>query len=117
MSIGFPIEQPTPTYEENAATIAQVNKDHIALQARPVAILISSLHEHQLRGTFTISSCKTALMLADFLSKPTEGDTLMDKVLWAVGHRFYPPKDTEHYLLLQLDKYPIGIIGPLPLQR
>ena len=106
--IGFTISAPTPTFEDNAETIVQVTKNIIAPQERPVDIMITSLHEHKNRGTFTIAYCKTTLMLEDFLSKPQGGYILLDKVLWAIGHRFYPPQTSQHYKHLQLRRFPIG---------
>ena len=108
LSIGFPICQPTPTYEDNQATIKQVLKDRITPQARPIDVLITSLHEHHARGTFAIADCKSQLMLADFNSHPIGGDQLANRVFWAAGTRFLPPTNSRHYLLLQLDKYPVA---------
>ena len=48
-------------------------------------------------------------MLADFMSKPLLGDELLDKVLWAVGCRYYPPPESLHYDMLQLKTYPVGV--------
>jgi hypothetical protein len=47
-------------------------------------------------------------MLADYNSKPLSGDILLDKILWSIGSRFYPPKNTDHHIELELDKYPVG---------
>ena len=95
------------------ATIAQVNQDRITTIVRPVDLLITSLHDNKLRGTYCLSYCKTTLMLANMLYKPLDSNILLDKVLWAVWHRFYPPYTSENFRLLQLDIYPIGTVYPL----
>lgn len=109
-SIGYPICLPTPTYEDNQAMIKQVEKDRLTPQAHPVDVLITSLHEHKLRGTYALADCRTDLMLADFYSKPLKCNELADKICWAAGVRYFPPPKTDHYIKLQLDKYPVGII-------
>lgn len=109
-SIGSPICLPTPTYEDNQATIKQVNKDRLTPRARPVDVLITSLHEHKLRGTYEIADCHTDLMLADFNSKPLKGNELANKVFWAEGVRFLPPSTSTHFKQLELHKFPVGII-------
>ena len=45
---------------------------------------------------------------ADLNSKPHGGILLMQKLLWMVGARFYPPIDSTHFELLELGKYKIG---------
>ena len=58
---------------------------------------------------FDPHACPTDRQQADFNSKPTGGSQLKKSVLHVVGARFYPPSGSEHYLLLELDKYSIGI--------
>ena len=113
LSIGSPISRPTPTYEDNQATIKQVLKDRLTPQECPVDVLVCSLHEHQLRGTFTLDDCRSDLMLADFNSKPLSGDTLAHKVNWAAGTRFLPPPTSTHYAQLQLNLHPVGECYPI----
>lgn len=48
-------------------------------------------------------------MLEDFNSKPLAGDILLDKILWSIGEIFYPHKDKDHYIALELNKYPFFI--------
>jgi hypothetical protein len=107
-TIGYGQSLPKLTFEDNNATISQVIKDCLTPQARPLDVLITSLHDHHKRGTFKIASCSTKLMLADYNSKPLSGDILLDKILWSIGSRFYPPKNTDHHIELELDKYPVG---------
>ena len=107
-SIGFPLSKPTPTYEDNQATIKQVLKDRITPEARPLDVLITGLHEHKLRGTFSIHDCRSDLQLAYFNSKPLGGDLLANKVYWAVGARYLPPKNSIHHQALQLNQFPVA---------
>ena len=58
---------------------------------------------------FDPQACPSDRQQADFNSKPTGGSQLQKSVLHVVGARFYPPCGSEHYKLLELDKYSIGI--------
>ncbi len=107
-TIGYPCKTPTTTYEDNSATISQVLKDRITPKARPVDILVTNLHDLYLQEVFEIKSCKTNYMLADINSKPLGGDSLHNKVLWIIGHRYFPKIGSRHYRLLELDKYSIA---------
>ena len=42
--MGYPQPDPTITYEDNQATIAQVNQDRITPQVRHLDVLITWLH-------------------------------------------------------------------------
>ena len=48
-SIGYPIGPPSKIYEDNRATIKILLADRINLQARPLGVLITSLHELHVR--------------------------------------------------------------------
>ena len=67
------------------------------------------LHQQKLIGIFIHEPCPTDRQVADFNTKPTGGESLQKNVLYIMGARFYPPKGTEHYKLLELHKYNIGI--------
>ena len=46
-------------------------------------------------------------MLADYNTKPSSGSTLRQSHQQAIGFQFYPPKDSQHFELLQLQYYDI----------
>ncbi len=109
-SIGIKIYLPIPTHEDNAATLNQVSKNRIEPLTRPLDIIITSLHEHLNRGTMKLHYVKSNLQLADFLSKPLQGDELKNKLFWSIGVRFYPPKDSDHWKHLKFSQYPVGTL-------
>ena len=107
-SMGRPIKDPTPIYEDNKATIAQVMKDRLTPNIKHVDVPICYLHELFLNGIFHVHYVDTAKNCADIISKPHGGILLIQKLLWMVGARFYPPIDSTHFELLELGKYKIG---------
>jgi len=53
--------------------------------------------------------CNTAQNKTNINTKPLEGKTLQTKHLWPVRYKLYPPQGTEHYELLELHQYNIGM--------
>ena len=96
---------PTKVMEDNQATLKQVLNDRITHQVRHLDVLITWLHEHSLRGTFTPEYKNTHTMLADFNTKPCTGKAFQEKVQYMRGHTYLPPPNSEHFRLLQLHQY------------
>ena len=46
---------------------------------------------------------------ADMNTKAHGGKVLQEKHLCMVGYKFYPPKGSKHYEILDLGKYNIGV--------
>ena len=107
-SMGRPIRDPTPIFEDNQATITQVMKDRLTPNIKHVDVPITYLHELYLNGIFFAPYVDSSRNCADLNTKPHGGTQLLQKVLWLVGARFYPPHGTEHNKLLELEKYNIG---------
>ena len=107
-SMGRPMKEPTPIHEDNKATIAQVMKDRLTPNIKHVDVPICYLHELYLNGIFHAPYVDSAKNCADLNSKPHGGILLLQKVLWMVGARFYPPVGSEHFKLLELQNYKIG---------
>ena len=84
-------------------------KDRLTPQVKHLDLKVTWLHQQKLVQVFLPEPCPTDRQLADFNTKPTGGNQLQKSVLYLVGARFYPPKGSEHFLLLELDKYSIGI--------
>ena len=99
---------PTPTFEDNAATIKQVLNDRLTPRVKHIDVLVSWLNEQFSRDKFIPVSCASGDQEADMNSKPHGGFTLQKKLLPLVGFQFYPPPDSLHYKLLQLDQFVIG---------
>ena len=107
-SIGRGLDHPTPTAEDNAATITQVLKDRLTPEVKHLDVMVCWLHEQYKKHIFYPIPTKTCHMRADVNSKPHGGETLQKKVLPLFGFPFYPPADSDHYKQLELDKYNIG---------
>ena len=68
--IGYPIGPPSKLYEENQATIKRVLADRITPQYKPLEILITTLHELQIRKTFDTVDTRSNMQLSGLNSKP-----------------------------------------------
>ena len=108
LSLKSPQIGPTPTFEDNKATIAQVIKDRLTPRIRHIDVLVAWMNEQFARERLAPVYTATMDNKADKNSKPHGGQTLQAKHLDTVGFSSYPPPDSEHYTLLQLDQYNIG---------
>ena len=107
-SLGLPQPEPTVTHEDNAATIAQVIKDRLTPRVKHMGTLIGWLNEQFSRGRMQPATCSTDNMDADMNTNPYGGFRLQKKYLSLIGHQFYPPPTSEHFILLELGKYNIN---------
>ena len=71
--------------------------------------MMTWLHEQHLYERFVAIYCDTNLNKADMNTKAHGGEILQEKNLSMVGFRFYPPKGSIHYELLELSKYNIEV--------
>ena len=108
-SLNVPQVHPTPTFEDNRATIAQVMNDRLTPRVRHIDVLVAWLNDQFARECTTPIICSTTDNIADKNSKPHGGQTLQQKHLSTVGFKHYPPPDTDHHKHLQLDLYEIGL--------
>ena len=107
-SLHIPQHHPTPTFEDNQATIAQVLNDRLTPRIRHIDVLVAWLNDQFLRERFTPVRCHTSNNNADKNTKPHGGKTLQTMHLRTNGFQFYPPAGSEHHQLLQLDLFDIG---------
>lgn len=107
-SIDIPQEEPTPTYEDNAATIAQVMNNQLTPRVKHIDILIGWLHEQATRQRMKPIQTPSSEQKGDMNTKPHRGFTLQKKFLDIMGHKYYPPPQSEHHRLLQLDQFNIN---------
>jgi hypothetical protein len=63
------------------------------------------MHEQVQDGKVEFRKIDTKLNMADSGTKPTSAPTFFRHFDHIIGVRFYPPKDSEHYKLLELDKF------------
>ena len=83
-------------------------KDRLTPRIRHIDVLVAWMNEQFARERLAPVYTATMNNKADKNSKPHGGQTLQAKHLDTVGFPFYPPPDSEHYTLLQLDQYTIG---------
>ena len=100
---------PTPTFDDNKATIAQVLKDRLTPRVRHIDVLVAWLNDQFSRERITPIYTASADNLADKNSKPHGGQTLQQKHLSSVGYKYYPPTNSDHYRHLQLHEFDIGV--------
>ena len=72
-------------------------------------ILITWLHKQYNRKRFVPIRATSTNQKADYNTKPHGGINLQTKALPLFGFNNYPPAHSEHYKLLELHKYNIGI--------
>ena len=108
-SLGMPIKHSTPVYEDNNATIQQIQADKSTPKIKHMDIMMSWLHQEHALETYVAVYCNTHQNKADLNTKSLGGETLQTKNLWSVGFQFYPPNGTEHHKLLELHKYNLGM--------
>jgi len=104
-TIGHPITHPTPTYEDNQATIHQVLQDRLTPQVRHLDVLITWLHEQYIRGSYNLAYEQSKLMTADVGTKPQPGKQLHQQLQCINGSRYYPQINSRHYNALHLHRY------------
>ena len=70
ISICYPIGPPSKIHEENQATIKRLMLDRITLQARPIDVLITTIHELHPRFFLTMVDTRLNMQISDLNSKP-----------------------------------------------
>ena len=108
-SLGKAIQGPTISYEDNNAAIQQIQAGQLTPRVKHLDIMMTWLHEQHLYERFVAIYCNTDLNKSDMNTKSHGGKTLQEKNLSMVGFKFYPPKGSVHYELLELAKYNIGV--------
>ena len=108
-SIGSPIAHPTPIFSDSQTTITQVFKDRLTPQVRHLDVMVCWLSEHKTLDAIMPKYINTTKMKADINTKPFGGENLQQKFLDLIGFKYYPPISSEHFKLLQLEKYNIGV--------
>ena len=103
-SMGFPCQQPTPLYVDNAAVSAIIDAKRMTPRCRHLDIPIAYLHE-QHKKSFDHQLISTVKMLADLGTKPLVLALHRRFKYWACGHMFLPPEGSDHYEYLQLQFY------------
>ena len=109
LSIGRSHPNPTPIFEDNNATIAQVLRDRLIPRTKHLDIIVTWLHEQYSRLRIDLIKATSNNQKADYNSKPHGGVNLQTKTLPLFEFDNYPPQNSEHYRLLELHRYNIGM--------
>ena len=107
--LGRAHEKAKSKLKDNAAKIAQVLRDRMTPHIKHLDILITWLHEQYSRQHLVPICATSRNQQADHNTKPHGGITLQEKTLPLFGFHNYPPVGSEHYKLLYLQLYNIGI--------
>ena len=108
-SMGFPCQQPTPLYVDNAAVLAIIDVKRMILCCCHLDIPIAYLHE-QSGLSYNHQLISTVKMLTDLRTKPLVLALHRRFKYWASGHYFLPPVGSDHYSFLQLQFYEMNLV-------
>ena len=86
--MNVPQSGPTPIFEDNQATIAQVLNDRLTPRVRHIDVLVAFVNDQFSRERLTPIYCKSENNKADKNSKPHGGQTLQTKHLASNGFNF-----------------------------
>ena len=92
-------------YEDNQEKIKRVLRERITPQDRPLDVLITVLHELNLRNTFKMVHTRSNIQLADLNSKPHVRKSLINLIDCAIGTRFCTPPGPLQYQLICLGQF------------
>jgi len=104
-SIGKSFTTPCTLFEDNKGTINLIRTQRLTDTVHHHDVELAWLNENFLRGTFLVTYSKTAMMLVDCCTKPVNGSQLFQQISFAIGVRFYPASNTQHYIDLDLDTF------------
>jgi hypothetical protein len=105
IAIGQPSVLPGMIFEDNQEGIKLIRTQRLTDTVRHHDVKLAWLNEHFLRGTFTVAYTKTTMMLVDCTTKPVDGSQLYLQISFAIGVRYYPACNLQHYLDLDLDNF------------
>ena len=101
---GLPLQEPSKMYTDNAAVHAIIDSKRMTPRCRHLDIPIAFLHQEKDRS-YQLDLCRTLVMLADMGTKPHSPQYQKLFKYWASGAQNLPPKDSEHYILLEMQYY------------
>jgi hypothetical protein len=104
-AINIPSKSPGTIFEDNQGSIKLIRTQRLTDTVRHYDVKLAWLNDHFLRGTFQVAYTKTTLMLVDCSTKPVNGSQLFLQISFAIGVRFYPASNTQHYVDLDLENF------------
>ena len=103
----LPLEyiRPLPIYADSQPMIDALNANTVTTRVKHIAVPIHFIHQQIKTARITLRKIGTHLNLSDSGTKPNPSPTHFRHFDQAIGVRFYPPSDSEHYKLLDLHKF------------
>jgi len=105
MRIARALVRPLPIFTDSKPAIDSVNSNTVTSRVKHIAVPILYMHEQVKDNNIELKKIDTTLNLADSGTKPNPAPTFSRHFDHAIGVRFYPPEDSEHYKLLELHKF------------
>lgn len=88
---------PTPIFEDNKGTRDMLQAQQVTSNLKHMDIPLRYVHEEHENGALLCLPCSSENMFADTLTKQETGPKHLLARKWYVGHRFYPPVNSQHY--------------------
>jgi hypothetical protein len=92
-SVGYPIGDATPIFEDNQGTIKSIKASRLHKNTHHVATRIYCLKEHYAMGIIKLIYTKASLQLYDINTKPLCGQNFQAILAYVIGVRNYPASD------------------------
>jgi hypothetical protein len=100
----IPLRDPTVIWEDNQPAIDIMTANQITSRVKHMAVPIAMINEDIQQGTCMPKKISGILNPADIGTKPLPASTLHRHWRFGRGQRFYPPVESEHGTLMQVDK-------------
>lgn len=97
--------KPLPIYTDSQPAIDSINSNTITNRVKHIAVPIGFMHDQVSDGKVEFRKIDGKLNPADSGTKPTPAPTFFRHFDHVIGVRFYPPKESEHYTLLELNDF------------
>ena len=88
MSIGLPIGDPTPHYEDNTMVINIAHAHRVTPRLKHMDLPVCYIHNEYRLGTFTTSYRESRFMLPDFITKAHSVPSLLHILSWSLSHNY-----------------------------
>jgi len=100
--------RPLLIMEDSQPCIDALKANTVTNRVKHIAVPIHFIHQQIANGKVDFKKIGTHLNMADSGTKPNPAPTHFRQFDQAIGVRFYPPADSEHYKLLELDKFVVS---------
>jgi hypothetical protein len=101
-SVGYPVGEATPIFEDNQATIKSIKASRLHENTRHLATHMSWINECYTMGIIRLLYTNTALQLSDCNPKPLCGNHLQSSLAYVIGVPHYPSPGSTHYNALYI---------------